>query len=292
MKSAQMRPPALATDVFRRIALAAALLASVQLHPAPVKAQVSDLVSHSAFRVCADPANYPFSHRDKGGFEMEIAELLAAELDRPVQYFWFPMATGFVRKTLSENRCDVIIGFAQGHELVLNTNHYYTSAFVLVTKPDSPLAAVETLGDPALQGKRIGIIAGSPPGNQLARYGLIARAKPYNLMVDRRHESPNEDMIADLVSGEIDAAIMWGPIGGNLAMQQDPPMTVTPLLREEFPPKLFYRITMGVRQGELVWKRQLNSLIRKTQPEIDAILTRWGVPLIDDMGTGLKTVSQ
>lgn len=286
MKSAQTRLPALVSKMIRSVAIAATLLSSALL--APAQAQVSDLVSSSAFRVCADPANAPFSHKDEGGFEIEIAELLAEELGLPTQYFWFPMATGFVRKTLTENRCDVIIGFAQGHELVLNTNHYYTSAFVLVTRPDSPLSTVETLDDEALQGKRIGLIAGSPPGNQLARYGLIGRAKGYNLMVDRRHESPNEDMIADLLSGEIDAAIMWGPIGGNLAIQQDPPLVVTPLLNEELPPRLFYRITMGVRQGELVWKRQLNSLIRKKQAEIDEILRSYGVPLVDDMGTGLK----
>ena len=45
---------------------------------------------------------------------------------------------------------------------------------------------------------------------------------------------------------------------------------------------------MGVRQGEDVWKRELNSTIRKLQPEIDAILRSYGVPLLDDMGTALK----
>ena len=35
-------------------------------------------------------------------------------------------------------------------------------------------------------------------------------------------------------------------------------------------------ITMGVRHGELAWKRKLNSLIRRNQAEIDAILTDYG----------------
>jgi hypothetical protein len=48
---------------------------------------------------------------------------------------------------------------------------------------------------------------------------------------------------------------------------------------------MFYRITMGVRQGEKVWQRKLNSLIRRNQAEIDAILMEAGVPLLDDMGT-------
>jgi hypothetical protein len=43
---------------------------------------------------------------------------------------------------------------------------------------------------------------------------------------------------------------------------------------------------MGVRQGEKVWERKLNSLIRRNQSEINAILAEAGVPLLNDMGTG------
>jgi len=46
-----------------------------------------------------------------------------------------------------------------------------------------------------------------------------------------------------------------------------------------------------VRQGERVWKRKLNALIRRNQPEIDQILREAGVPLVTDMGTGLKPIN-
>jgi polar amino acid transport system substrate-binding protein len=65
---------------------------------------------------------------------------------------------------------------------------------------------------------------------------------------------------------------------------------MTPLLAEEGPPRMFYRITMGVRPGEDSWKRQLNSMIRDLQPQIDAILADYGVPLLDDEGTALKVL--
>ena len=67
-----------------------------------------------------------------------------------------------------------------------------------------------------------------------------------------------------------------------------PVLTVTPLIGEPGSPRLFYRISMGVRNGEDVWKRELNSTIRALQPEIDAILRDAGVPLLNDMGTALK----
>ena len=250
-------------------------------------AQTSDLVSKSAFRVCADPANYPLSDDKMQGFENRIADLFAEKLELPVEYTWYPMATGFIRNSLRANKCDVVIGYAQGHEMVLNSNHYFTSAFSLVTKQDGPLADVTELSDPALKGLTIGIIAGSPPATHMARNGLIGKAKAYNLVVDRRHESPAIDMLNDLKNGEIDAAILWGPIGGPLVKTQYADMQVVPLIKETLPPRLFFRITMGVRQGEKVWARKLNSLIRRNQTEINDILLDAGVPLMNDMGTGL-----
>ena len=269
------------------MAFAAACFCAVLGHEAPAGAQTSDLVSRNAFRVCADPANLPISDKNGDGYENRLAELFAAKLELPVAYTWYPMATGFIRNTLRANRCDVVMGYAQGHELVLNTNHYMTSVYTLIVPKDGDLAAVTTLSDDRLKGKRIGIIAGSPPATHMARNGLIGKAKPYHLVVDRRYESPSVDMLKDLSSGDIDAAILWGPIGGPLVKQDYPDLKVIPLMNETLPPNLFYRITMGVRQGEKVWQRKLNSLIRRNQKEIDAILTDAGVPLLNDMGTAL-----
>ena len=80
-----------------------------------------------------------------------------------------------MRQTLGAGKCDVVMGYAQGDELVLNTNHYYTSTHVLVTRADGDLADVDTLADPRLQGKRIGVVAGSPPATHVARLGLMKR---------------------------------------------------------------------------------------------------------------------
>lgn len=270
------------------VSLAAAVLSACFLQQA--SAQTSDLVAKTTFRVCADPANMPFSNKAEEGFENRIAELFAEKLDLPLRYFWFPQAVGFVRKTLGEKRCDVVIGYAQGHELVLNTNHYYVSSYVFVTRPDSPLADVVKLSDDRLKGKKIGVMAGTPPATHMARNGLIGTAKGYHLMVDRRVDSPSQDMIADLIAEDIDAAVLWGPIGGNLAKENG--LKMTPLLNETGAPRMFYRITMGVRPGDLVWKRKLNSLIRRNQKEIDAILSDYGLPLLTEMGDGVQRKTQ
>lgn len=272
--------------VSRAATLAAALLAG-----GPLMAQPTDLVSRTAFRVCADPANAPESMKDGTGFENKIAELMAETLGRPLEYFWSPMAMGFVRRTLLSYNCDVIIGFAQGEDMVMTSNAYYTSTYGLVTRSDGDLADVTTLADPRLKGRRIGVIAGTPPASYLADYGLLGTVQGYNLNVDRRIESPNEDMLAAVEAGDLDIAVLWGPIAGPLVKQSGQALTFVPLINEPKPegaPRLFYRVSMGVRNGEDVWKRELNSAIREVQPRIDEILREAGVPLLNDMGTAVK----
>jgi quinoprotein dehydrogenase-associated probable ABC transporter substrate-binding protein len=247
----------------------------------------ADLVSRQALRVCADPANLPFSNEAQEGFENKIADLISNDLDLPVEYTWFPQATGFVRNTLFAKRCDVIIGYAQGDDLVLNTNAYYRSTYALVVKPGSGLEDVTSLDDPRLKDKRIGIIAGTPPATIMTRIGLMTNAKPYPLMVDRRYEDPAEKMAADIRSGDVDAGILWGPIAGYVAGRGEPKLKVTSL--KDVPGvRMAYRITMGVRNQEDEWKHKLNAVIAKRQGDIDQILMDYGVPLLDDQGEPIK----
>ena len=243
-------------------------------------------------RVCADANSLPFSNKKEEGFENKIARLIAEELKQPIRYNWWPQTIGFVRNTLRLRRCDLIVGIGTGNELVQNTNHYFTSVFTIVTKTDSALADVDTLSDPKLKEARIGIVAGSPPADHMARNGLLGSAKPYNLVVDRRYESPVLQLLDDVKSGETDAAILWGPLAGPLVKTDYPELQVTPLVKETLPPRLFFRITMGVRMGEKVWERELNSLIRRHQDEINEVLVEAGVPLVNDMGDAMFEIGQ
>jgi quinoprotein dehydrogenase-associated probable ABC transporter substrate-binding protein len=241
-----------------------------------------ELVDPKVLRVCADPRNLPFSNEKGEGFENKLAELFAEKLQKKLDYMYFPQATGFVRMTLGAHRCDVIMGFPQGDDLVQGTNPYYRTAYSLVAKQGSGLDEVATLEDERLKGKHIGIVAGTPPATNMAVNGLMMSAKPYPLMIDTRFDSSAAAMIQDLVSGEIDAGVLWGPMAGYYAKQANPPLHITPLLKETSGPKLAYRIGMGVRAADQNWKRLLNRLIQENQPAINKILLDFGVPLLDE----------
>lgn len=271
------------------------LIAAIAAVPVTAIAQTAglgaagELVDPDVLRVCADPSNLPFSDKSGEGFENKLAELVAAKTGRKsVTYTWYPMATGFVRNTLRANRCDIIIGYAQGDELVQNTNAYYRSTYVMVFKKGKGMDGVETIEDPKLEGKKVGVVAGTPPSANLARANLMRTAKTYPLMVDTR-EMPSmaEVMLKDLQNDVIDVALLWGPMAGYYAREINPDFVVVPLLKETGS-RMVYRITMGVRPSDQEWKRSLNTLIRENQPEINRILQEYGVPLVDEAGNEIK----
>ncbi len=241
-----------------------------------------ELVDPKVLRVCADPHNLPFSNEKGEGFENKLAEFMAQKLGKKLAYAFFPQATGFVRMTLGSHRCDVILGFPQGDDLAQGTNPYYRTSYALITKSGSGLDDVATLADERLKGKRIGIVAGTPPGTVMAANGLMTSAKPYPLVIDTRVDSSAEAMVKDVSSGQIDAGVLWGPMAGYYARQANPPLRIIPLTKEKSGPQLAYRIGMGVRPADQNWKRLLNRFIQENQPEINKILLDFGVPLLDE----------
>jgi quinoprotein dehydrogenase-associated probable ABC transporter substrate-binding protein len=249
---------------------------------APGLGSSAELVDPHTFRVCADPHDLPFSDEAGGGFENKLASLLASKLGRPTSFTYYPQVIGFVRNTLNALRCDVVMGVAVGNDLMQTTNPYYHTTYALVFKPGNGLDGIESLEDPRLKGRHIGVIAGTPPSSVLVQQGLMALAKPYPLTADTRVEVPSQTMANDIASGQIDAGVLWGPIAGYYAQHVTPHLVVVPLLKE--PTQMDFRIAMGVRRSDQDWKRQLNRIIAEAQPEIDRILQQYGVPLMDEQG--------
>jgi quinoprotein dehydrogenase-associated probable ABC transporter substrate-binding protein len=287
----------------RRLLIPVLAIAATLVSPDIARAQTNsdggldlsiELVDPKVLRVCADPRNLPFSNEKGEGFENKLAQFFADKLNKKLDYMFFPQATGFVRVTLGAHRCDVIMGFPQGDDLVQGTNPYYRTAYALVAKQGSGLEDVMTIEDARLKGKRIGVVAGTPPATNMAAAGLMANAKPYPLMIDTRVDSSAQAMIDDLTKGEIDAGVLWGPMAGFYAGKADPPLHVTPLVKETTGPRMVYRIGMGVRAADQNWKRLLNRLIQENQPAINKILLDYGVPLLDenDQPIGAETATK
>ena len=254
-----------------------------------------ELVDPKVLRVCADPHNLPFSNEKGEGFENKLAELFAEKLQKKLDYMYFPQATGFVRMTLGAHRCDVIMGFPQGDDLVQGTNPYYRTAYALVAKPGSGLEDVATLEDERLKGKHIGIVAGTPPAHQHG--GQRPDGERQAISVDdryaRRLVGGGHDRRPDV--GQDRRRHSVGTDGGLLCARRRTRRSMSRLWsRKQTGPRLAYRIGMGVRAADQNWKRQLNRLIQENQPAINKILLDFGVPLLDenDRPIGAETATK
>ena len=252
----------------------------------------------TAFRPCIDPNNLPFSNEKGEGFENRIADLFAKRLGMPVQSYASPQRMNFVRNTLryklpgEDFRCDILMGVPVGYDQTSNTPAYYRSTYVLVFPKGKGLDALKSGNDLfaafAAGQKRpvIGIYDRSPASIWLVKHGWEEQARPYRMMSADPEQYPGEIIAKDLAEGTIDAAIVWGPIGGYFAKRMGSLTVVT--LRSEPGVKFDYEMAMGVRYGDREWKSTVEKLIADNLPAITAILREYNVPLIDERGNLLE----
>ncbi len=274
----------------RRVSLFALLSAFT----AGVTAQGNDAV----LKVCSDANNLPLSHANGEGYENKIAAEIAHDLGRRLEYTYFPQRMGFVRNTLRkqdpvtrEFACDLIIGVPAGYELTATTKPYMRSTYALVFPVVAGLAKVRkpddllSLPEKELHALRIGVFARSPGADWLLRNRLLTQAVPYAQQSGDPNENPNSIIERELTSGNIDAAIVWGPIAAHLVRKHSgsPDWRAVAFVGEK-QIKFDYDIAMGVRYGEKEWKATVDDWIATHRARIDEILVEFGIPLVDDSG--------
>ncbi len=251
----------------------------------------------TALRVCADPNFAPFSTREQHGFENKIAAILAEELQLPIEYEWFPQRMGFIRNTLRAEReggegykCDLVMGVPDRFELAITTDPYYRSTYALVFKKGSGLDNVkqgkDMIGlDPTRRDKlRIGMTERSPGTLWLAKYAMHEQIIPYIAQSGDPGEFPGEPMLNDLLAGNLDAAIVWGPTAGYFTNKTVDSSLISIPLKSEPGVKFDFAISAGVRFGEKEWKEKIDALLKKNATRISALLSQYGVPLVNDDG--------
>jgi quinoprotein dehydrogenase-associated probable ABC transporter substrate-binding protein len=262
-----------------------AMLAAILL-VAPEPVSSTQAPSPLILRVCADPNNLPFSNRRREGFENQIAALVARELGTNLTYVWWPQRRGFVRQTVNQGRCDLVIGVPAAYKLLLTTRAYYRSTYVFVSRADAP-ARVHSFDDSALRRLRIGVHftgggGGPPPAQALARRGLSSNIRGYSIFGDYREPHPPGRLVAAVAAREVDVAVVWGPIAGYFARRSSVPLRV----RRVEPPidspaePMTFAIAMGVSRGDTALRDRVQHVLDRRAGRLKRLLERFGVPLL------------
>jgi mxaJ protein len=237
--------------------------------------------------VCADPANLPYSNAHEEGFENRIANVLAADLNAPLQYFWFAEHRSFFRRTLLDGMCDVVISVPAGLPMVAATRPYFASSYVAVTR-SSDERSFTSFDDAWLSDARIGLQlvgaegATTPPALALARRGLNRHITGYAMWSSQDVANP-QGMIVDAVArGEIDLALVWGPFAGYFSRPYGDRLRLQPIAADPESPGLtfVFPMALGVRKSDTVLRDRLQAALDRHASEIDAILNDYGVPAL------------
>jgi quinoprotein dehydrogenase-associated probable ABC transporter substrate-binding protein len=237
-------------------------------------------------RVASDPNNLPFSNQKLEGFENRLADLLAHELNARIEYTWWAQRRGFFRNTMKEGECDLVMGVPKGFEMTLTTVPYYRSTYVFVYRADRHLD-LHSLDDPALRRLRVGVqmigddFANSPPAHALSARGIVNNVTGYTVYGDYSRENPPAQIIEAVAKGEIDVALVWGPLAGFFAKRQATELTVEPVSPEKDGPLPFvFDICVGVRKGNARLRDEVNAVLARKHEEIAHLLDDYGIPQV------------
>ena len=254
----------------------------------------------NVLRVCADPNNLPYSNRAEEGFENKIAELIAVDLQRDLEYTWFPQRMGFIRNTLKfwddeqgRFRCDLVIGVPAGFDISATTAPYYRSTYTIVIKSQGPLSHVHSpeqlAGLPSEQKSRlrVGAFAPSPVVDWIELYGFFESTVFYKVMTGDPDYYPGKIIEEELIPGHLDVVLIWGPIAGYFASQNPAAALRVIPLTSELGMRFDFAMAMGLRRGENEWKERIEKSISDNHAAIMGILMQYQVPLLAGKGSPL-----
>lgn len=226
----------------------------------------------------------PFSNSAGEGFDNRIAEILAKDLGADLTYVWLPNLRGATRERyIQAGTCDLVMGVMEGQRGFATSYAYYRTGYVFLYPRDASYE-ISSLNDEVLHQLRIGIPGGSrklvPPSVALGNRGMVDNQVHFG---DRRAEGEAFIPVVEAVgAGEVDVAVVWGPIAGHYAKSKGG-MVVAPVQPEfDFPfLPMVASVAIGVRPGDEALRDSVNRSLSRTWDETRAVLAEAGVPTID-----------
>ena len=215
-------------------------------------------------RICADPANLPFSSTDSAtpGFEVELAHLVARQLGLEARMEWH-LAIVRALGPLRDGMCDLFMGlpqderFVEGNPWLSISRPYYVMGHALVTRADAGITALSDLS-----GQRVAVDAASVADFFVFYEGL-----------ERSLYKGQEAALRAVVAGDAQAALLWLPVASWLAREKSE-LRVIPVSN----PRLEFSIGAGVRRRVHGLAAAVDKAIERLQGtgEAQQILERYG----------------
>ena len=219
-------------------------------------------------RLCADPTNLPFSSDDpaRPGLYLEIGQLVARKLQRPVTYSWYKSYFGkrTVRETLLGKQCDAMIGLPQVDDFmgpaVIFSKPIAREGYALVSAKGRNIAGINDLKQ-----LRVAVQYQTTPQNLLALREEIEKVSVL---------SPDDGMKM-LDQGKVDVAFIWAPVAGWLnATVYGEKYQIRTTVGEG----LVWPTAIGFAKASTGLRDDVNVILPSLRDDIAKLFVKYGVP--------------
>jgi ABC-type amino acid transport substrate-binding protein/cytochrome c553 len=239
-------------------------------------------------RLCADPANLPFSNAAADGppgLYVEIAHAVADELGRPMETVWSLSYFGKrnLRTTLLAGQCDLAVGLPATSDFmgprVIFTRPILKLGYALVVPKGRPARGIDDL-----KGRRVIVQFGSPPQGLLALRDDITSLTAMD----------PEEAMRRLAAGEADAAFIWGASASYINRTT---------LNDAFDvvavdaPQLQWPAAIGLSSKLAALRDDVDGVLQRLRPRVDQLAAKYGLAtgpavVLADAGPAQSVVAQ
>jgi mxaJ protein len=110
----------------------------------------------------------------------------------------------------------------------------------------------------------------------------VANVVGYSVLGDYSQPNPPARIVEAVARGDIDVALVWGPVAGYFAARQPVPLDVTPISPRDDSSSLpfTFDISMAVRRTDAARRNALDAFIARRHRDIDRLLDSYGVPRV------------
>jgi polar amino acid transport system substrate-binding protein len=225
-------------------------------------------------RLCADPANLPFSsnapeatRQGAPGLYVEIGQALAEALGRPMETVWSLSYFGKrnLRSTLLAGQCDLAVGLPSGNDFMgprmVFTRPILNLGYALVVAKDRKVDRIDDL-----TGLRVAVQFNSPPQSLLAARSDVTSITTMD----------PEAAMHKLAAGDADAAFVWGPSAGYInqaALHGRFKLVAVDAPQMQFP------AAIGLARKQTALRDEIDAVLPALGPRIQALSTKYAVAM-------------
>jgi len=120
----------------------------------------------------------------------------------------------------------------------------------------------------------------APPAQILAQNGLAKNLVGFSLFGDSSASNPAAQLIEAVSRGEVDAALVWGPLAGYFAGSSLELTPVSPMRSGMVP--FVYDIAVGVRRNDAALRAKLDAAISRQCAAIETLVRDFKVPQVQE----------